>query len=308
MTRYIIRRLLQFIPVILIATLIVYALVFAIPGDPIRALAGDRPMSDAVRETLREQYNLDDPFMVQYAKYVWGIITAADFGTTFNGRPVTDIITQRLPVTATLALVTFIIQGVMGIIAGILAALYRDRFFDRFVQVSTVAMVALPTLVIGFLLQLVFGLNLGLFPIAGANDGIASYVLPALTMASVSTGILARLVRGELLDSLKSDYVRTATAKGMKRSRVIGRHGLRNSLIPAVTFIGADLASMLGGSIVVETIFNLPGLGEQVYRSILGQEGTVVVGVVTLFVIFFVVINLIVDLIYGLLDPRIRYE
>ena len=308
MTRYIIRRLLQFVPVILISTLIVYALVFAIPGDPIRALAGDRPMSDAVRETLREQYNLDDPFLIQYFKYIAGIITTLDFGSTFNGRPVTDIIEQRLPVTATLALVTFVIQSIMGIIAGILAALYRDRFFDRFVQVSTVAMVALPTLVIGFLLQLVFGLNLGWFPIAGVNDGISSYILPALTMAAVSTGILARLVRSELLDSLKSDYVRTATAKGMKRTRVITRHGLRNSLIPAVTFIGADLASMLGGSIIVETIFNLPGLGQQVFASIQGQEGTVVVGIVTLFVLFFVVINLIVDLLYGLLDPRIRYE
>ncbi|MCH8559775.1 MULTISPECIES: ABC transporter permease [unclassified Nesterenkonia] len=308
MTRYIIRRLLQFIPVILISTLIVYALVFAIPGDPIRALAGDRPMSDAVRETLREQYNLDDPFLVQYFKYIWGIVTALDFGSTFNGRPVTDIIEQRLPVTATLALVTLVIQTIMGVIAGILAALYRDRFFDRFVQVSTVAMVALPTLVIGFLLQLIFGLNLGWFPIAGINNGITSYILPALTMAAVSTGILARLVRSELLDSLKSDYVRTATAKGMKRTRVITRHGLRNSLIPAVTFIGADLASMLGGSIIVETIFNLPGLGQQVFNSIQGQEGTVVVGIVTLFVLFFVVINLIVDLLYGLLDPRIRYE
>ncbi|MBE1514204.1 ABC transporter permease [Nesterenkonia halotolerans] len=308
MTRYIIRRLLQFIPVIVISTLLVYALVFAMPGDPIRALAGDRPMSDAVRETLREQYNLDDPFFVQYAKYLWGIITAGDFGTTFNGRPVTELITQRLPVTATLALVTFVIQSIMGIIAGILAALYRDRFFDRFVQVATVTMVALPTLVIAFLMQLVFGLNLGLFPIAGINDGLISYILPALAMASVSTGILARLVRSELLDSLSSDYVRTATAKGMKRSRVVTRHGLRNSLIPAVTFIGADLASMMAGSIVVETIFNLPGLGEQVYRSIQGQEGTVVVGIVTLFVIFFVLINLIVDVLYGLLDPRIRYE
>ncbi|WP_218220471.1 ABC transporter permease [Nesterenkonia sp. Act20] len=308
MTRYIIRRLLQFVPVILISTLIVYALVFAMPGDPIRALAGDRPMSDAVRETLREQYNLDDPFFVQYAKYLWGIISAGDFGTTFNGRPVSDLIAQRLPVTATLALVTFVIQTIMGIIAGILAALYRDRFFDRFVQVATVTMVALPTLVIAFLMQLVFGLNLGLFPIAGINDGLISYILPALAMASVSTGILARLVRSELLDSLTSDYVRTATAKGMKRTRVVTRHGLRNSLIPAVTFIGADLASMMAGSIVVEAIFNLPGLGEQVYRSIQAQEGTVVVGIVTLFVIFFVLINLIVDILYGLLDPRIRYE
>ena len=169
-------------------------------------------------------------------------------------------------------------------------------------------MVALPTLVIGFLLQLTFGLNLGIFPIAGNREGLVSYILPALTMAAVSTAMIARLLRGELLDALKSDYVRTATAKGLKRSRVVGRHGLRNSLIPIVTFMGADLAVMLGGTIIVESIFNLPGLGEQVVRSIQAQEGTVVVGIVTLFVLFFVLINLIVDLLYGLLDPRIRYE
>ncbi|WP_336581882.1 ABC transporter permease [Nesterenkonia sp. PF2B19] len=196
----------------------------------------------------------------------------------------------------------------IGIIAGALAAIYRDRFIDRLVQVSTVVVVALPVIAIGFLLQLVFGLNLGWFPIAGAREGLVSFVLPGLTMAAVSTAMVARLLRGELMDALHSDYVRTATAKGMKRGRVVGRHAMRNSLIPVVTFLGADLATMMGGSIVVESIFNLPGLGNQVFQSIQAQEGTVVVGIVTLFVMFFVVVNLVVDLLYGLLDPRIRYE
>ncbi len=308
MTRYIIRRLLQFIPVVIISTLVVYAMVFLMPGDPIRALGGDRPMSEAVQATLREQYNLDDPFLLQYGKYLWGIFTAGDFGTTFQGRPVLDIIEQRLPVTLQLAAVTFVIQGVLGIIAGVLAAIYKDRFIDRLVQVSTVVVVALPTIAIAFLLQLAFGLNLGWFPIAGAGDGLYSFILPGLSMAAVSTCMIARLLRSELLEALQSDYVRTATAKGLTRSRVIGRHGMRNSMIPVVTFMGADLATMMGGTIVVETIFNLPGIGEQVFRSIQTQEGSVVVGIVTLMVLFFVVINLIVDLLYGLLDPRIRYE
>lgn len=308
MTGYVIRRMLQFIPVVIVATLIVYGMVFLMPGDPIRALAGDRPMSDAVQEQLREQYNLNDPFLVQYGKYIWGVFTAGDFGTTFQGRPVADIIQQRLPVTLTLAAVTFVIQGVIGVIAGILSAIYRDRFIDRLVQVSTVIVVALPVLAIAFLLQLVFGLNLGWFPIAGTQAGLISYVLPGFAMASVSTAMIARLLRTELIEALQSDYVRTATAKGLKRGRVITRHGLRNSMIPIVTFMGADLATMIGGSIIVESIFNLPGLGEQVFRSIQAQEGTVVVGIVTLFVIAFVVINLIVDLLYAALDPRIRYD
>lgn len=308
MTGYIIRRLLQFIPVILAATLIVYAMVFLMPGDTIRALAGDRPMSPQVQERLREQYNLNDPFLVQYAKYMWGVFTQADFGTTFQGRPVLDIVKQGLPVTATLALVAFSFQAVIGIIAGILAAVYKDSFLDRLVQVSLVIVVALPTLAIAFLLQLTFGLNLGWFPIAGTREGLVSYVLPGIVLGAVSTGIVARMLRSELIEALQSDYVRTATAKGLKRSRVVTRHGLRNSLIPVVTFLGADLATMLGGAIVVETVFNLPGIGGQVFRSITAQENTVVVGIVTLMVLFYVVMNLIVDLVYALLDPRIRYD
>lgn len=308
MTGYIIRRLLQFIPVVIVATLIVYAMVFLMPGDPIRALGGDRPMSDQVQAQLRDQYNLDDPFLLQYGKYMWGVFTQGDFGTTFQGRPVLDIIQQGLPVTLTLAAVAFVFQAVIGCIAGILAAVYKDSFIDRFVQVSLVIAVALPTLAIAFLLQLTFGLNLGWFPIAGTADGFVSYILPGIVLAAVSTGIVARMLRSELIEALQSDYVRTATAKGMKRSRVVTRHGLRNSLIPVVTFLGADLATMMGGAIVVESIFNLPGLGGQVFRSIQAQENTIVVGIVTLFVLFYVVVNLLVDLLYAVLDPRIRYD
>lgn len=308
MTGYIIRRLLQFIPVVIAATLIVYAMVFLIPGDPIRALGGDRPMSPQVQEALREQYNLNDPFLVQYAKYMWGVFTQADFGTTFQGRPVLDMIQQGLPITLTLAAVAFCFQAVFGIIAGILAAVFRDSFIDRLIQVSLVVVVALPTLAIAFLLQLIFGLNLGWFPIAGDREGLISYILPGIVLAAVSTGIVARMLRSELIEALQSDYVRTATAKGMKRSRVVTRHGLRNSLIPVITFLGADLATMMGGTIVVESVFNLPGLGGQVFRSIQAQENTVVVGIVTLMVLFFVVINLLVDLLYAVLDPRIRYD
>lgn len=308
MTGYIIRRLLQFIPVVIAATLIVYAMVFLMPGDPIRALSGDRPMSPQVQEALRDQYNLNDPFLVQYGKYMWGVFTQADFGTTFQGRPVLDMIQQGLPITATLALVAFCFQAVIGIIAGILAAVYRDSFIDRVIQVSLVVVVALPTLAIAFLLQLTFGLNLGWFPIAGNREGLVSYILPGIVLGAVATGIVARMLRSELIEALQSDYVRTATAKGMKRSRVVTRHGLRNSLIPVVTFLGADLATMMGGAIVVESVFNLPGLGGQVFRSIQAQENTVVVGIVTLMVLFYVVINLLVDLMYAMLDPRIRYD
>ncbi len=307
MTRYIFRRLLQFFPVIIFATFLIFAMVFAIPGDPIRARGGDRPLPDAVVESLRDEYNLDDPLIIQYLKYLGGVVTG-DFGTTFQGRPVTDIIAQRLPVTLNLALLATAMQTVIGIVAGTLAAIYQDRFIDRLVQVTTVIVVSIPVLAIAFFAQLLFGLELGWFPIAGANDGFMSYVLPAFVLASVSLALIARLLRNSLVESLNSDYIRTATAKGLTRSRVVVVHGMRNALIPVVTFIGADLATMLGGAIITETVFNLPGLGNQVFQSIQAQEGTVVVGLITLMVLFFVVVNLLVDIAYAFLDPRIRYE
>ena len=307
MGRYVIRRLLQFIPVTIIATFLVFALVFAIPGDPIRALAGDRPLPPHVVEGIRAQYNLDDPVLLQYAKW-FGNVLQGDFGSTFNGRPVADIIAQRLPITLNLAVVAFVMQTILGILAGILAAVRQNGFIDNLVQVSTVVLVAIPTLAMAFLMQVVFGLQLGWFPVAGIGQGWYSYLLPGAALASVSTAMAARLVRTTLVENLHADYVRTATAKGMRRSRVIGRHALRNSLIPVVTFLGADLGSMMGGTIIIEGIFNIPGLGGEVFRAIRAQEGTVVVGIVTLFVIFFVVINLIVDILYAYLDPRIRYE
>lgn len=307
MSRYVIRRILQFIPVVLAATFIVYALVFAIPGDPIRALSGDRPMSEAVQQVLQDRYNLNDPLIVQYGKYMLGVMQG-DFGTTFSGRPVGDIITQRLPVSLRLALVAFIIQTIIGVIAGILAAVRPGRFIDRLVQVSTVVLVAIPVLVFAFLTQVLFGLHLGWFPVAGIGQGWYSYLLPGIALASVSMALIARLLRTSLIENLRADYVRTATAKGLPRSRVVGRHALRNSLIPVVTFLGVDLGAMLSGTVIIEGIFNLPGLGGEVFRAIRAQEGTVVVGIVTLFVLFFVVANLVVDILYAYLDPRIRYE
>ncbi|AYY12793.1 ABC transporter permease [Actinobacteria bacterium YIM 96077] len=307
MKRYVIRRLLQFLPVVIGATFIIFALVFAIPGDPIRALSGDRPLSDAVQETLRERYNLNDPLLIQYGKYMLGLLQG-DFGTTFSGRPVNDIIVQRVPVSIRLAVSALVIQGVIGGLAGILAALRRQGFVDSLVQVSTTVLVAIPTLVLGMIGQVVFGLHLGWFPIAGIDQGWYSYILPGAMLASTSMALVARLLRTSLLENLRADYVRMATAKGLSRTRVVGRHALRNSLIPVVTFLGADLGTMLSGTVIIEGIFNLPGLGREVFRGIQQQEGTVVVGIVTLFVLVFVTLSLVIDLLYAYLDPRIRYD
>jgi ABC-type dipeptide/oligopeptide/nickel transport system permease component len=306
MTRFVIRRLLLTIPVLLGASLLIYAMVYALPGDPVRALAGDRPLSASVQAQIRADYNLDDSFPVQYGKYLWGLLHG-DFGKDFSGRPVLETIAQRLPVTVRLTIVAVVFETLFGVTAGILASLRRNSFFDNLVLISTTMLVSIPVFVLGFLAQFTFGFKLGWFPIAGIADGWFSYLLPGLVLASLSMAYVARLTRSAMLESFSADYVRTARAKGVGRTRIVLRHVFRNSLIPIVTFIGADIGSLLGGAIVTESVFNLPGLGRAIFDAVRSQQGPVVVGIVTLMVFFYIFFNLIADVLYAVIDPRIRY-
>jgi oligopeptide transport system permease protein len=307
MARYIARRLLLAIPVLVGASFLIFAMVFALPGDPIRALGGERPLAPAVQEQLREEYNLDDPLVIQYAKYVGGL-AQGDFGTDFSGRPVSEIIQQRLPVTIKLAVTALVFEAIFGLIAGILAGIRNKSFFDSLVLVSTTLLVSIPSFVLGFIAQYVFGLRLGLFPIAGLNDGLHSYLLPGFVLGALSLAYIARLTRTSLVENLRNDYVRTAKAKGLTPTSVVGKHTLRNSLIPVITYLGVDLGTLMSGAIITEGIFNIPGLGRAVFDAIRSQEGSVVVGIVTLFVLVYILFNLLVDVLYAALDPRIRYE
>ena len=307
MGRYLIRRTLQIIPVFVGTTFIIFALVFTIPGDPIRALAGERPLAESTYHELRDRYNLDDPLLVQYGKYMGGLVQG-DFGSDFRGREVTDIMAERFPVTVRLTLFAFAFELVLGLLAGVLAGLRRGSFVDNLVLVTTVAVVSIPVFVLGFTAQILFGVKLGWLPIAGLYQGWTSYLLPGMVLGALSLAYVARLTRTSLVENLRADYVRTATAKGMPRSRVVGRHALRNSLIPVVTFLGVDLGALMGGAIVTEGIFNIPGVGQQVFLSIQQQESTVVVGIVTALVLVFILANLLVDVLYAVLDPRIRYD
>jgi ABC-type dipeptide/oligopeptide/nickel transport system permease component len=317
MGRYTARRVLQMIPVFLGATLLLYAMVYLIPGDPIRALFGERQVAESTIVELRNRYNLDDPFFVQYGKYMglvpddedgWSGVLQGDFGQDFRGRPVIDIVSQRFPPTLRLAIGAVIVESVIGVLAGIVAAIRRRSFWDSLVLVSTTFLVAVPLFVSASVAQLLFGLRLGWFPIAGLNNGAMSYVLPIIMLASISLAYAARLTRTSMVENSRTDYVRTARAKGLHTQRVIGRHVLRNSLIPVVTFLGVDFGNLLGGAIITETIFNIPGIGRAVFESVNQREGAVVVGIVTLLVLVYLIANLIVDLLYGVLDPRIRYE
>ncbi len=307
MGRYVARRLLLTIPVLIGASFLIFAMVYALPGDPIRALGGDRPLSPAVVAQLRDDFNLNDPLGIQYVKYI-GDLLQGDFGTAFNGRPVLDTITRALPVTVKLTLVAVAFEIVIGLVAGVLAGIRRNGYFDNLVLVSTTIIVSVPILVLAFVSQYLFGLKLGLFPISGNREGLYSYLLPGLVLASGSLAYVARLTRTSVAENMRADYVRTARAKGLPQRTVILRHTLRNSLIPVVTFIGADIGSLLGGAIVTESVFNLPGIGREVFDSVRAQEGAVVVGIVTLMVVFFIFFNLVVDVLYAVLDPRIRYD
>jgi ABC-type dipeptide/oligopeptide/nickel transport system permease component len=305
--RYLIRRVLQFIPVFFGATFLIFALVFLMPGDPIRALSGDKPLAPEVVQALQERYHLDEPFYKQYAIYITNVFQG-DFGTDFRGRPVSDYLRDRLPVTIRLALLAFGFEVIIGLTAGVVAGVRKGKFFDSLVLVSTLVVIAIPIFVLGFIGQIVFGVKLGWFPISGYREGWYSLMLPALVLASLSLAYVARLSRTSLVENLRADYVRTAKAKGLSTKRVIGIHTLRNSLIPVVTYLAVDLGALMGGAIITETIFNLPGIGRAVFDAARAQEGAVVIGIATFLVVVYMVANLLVDVLYGVLDPRIRYD
>lgn len=301
-------------------TFLIFAGVFALAGDPIRALSGDRPISPAAVDQLRDEYNLDDPLLVQYGKYMGvvrdddtgefsGVLTG-DFGVTLarSPQPVSEVLADKIPVSARLAIFAFSIEAVIGILAGVLAALRKDSFLDTLVKVSTVFVISIPVFVLALIAQYTFGVELGILPVAGIQDGFRSYIMPAFILAAISLAYIARLTRTSVVENLRADYVRTAKAKGLKPSRVVGIHTLRNSMIPVVTFLAVDLGALMGGAIITETIFNIPGVGREVYDGVIRQDGALVVGIVTFLIIVYMIANLLVDFLYAVLDPRIRYE
>lgn len=307
MVMFTLRRFLQLIPVFFGATLLVYFLVFATPGDPIAALSGGKPMAPAVEAALRAQYNLDQPFWVQYGLYLKNLVTL-NLGQTFSGQEVSAVIGRAYPVTARLAIMALVFEAVFGILFGVIAGLRKGKFFDATVLVASLIVIAVPTFVLGFVLQLVVGVKLGWArPTVSGTAPWNELILPAMVLGLVSLAYVIRLTRTSIGENMDADYVRTATAKGLTRRRVVVVHILRNSLIPVVTFLGADLGSLMGGAIVTEGIFNVPGVGNLLYKAILKGESATVVAVVGILVIVFVLANLIVDLLYAWLDPRIRY-
>ncbi|MCF3964192.1 ABC transporter permease [Streptomyces fuscigenes] len=306
MGRYVIRRLLQMIPVFIGTTLLIFVMVNVL-GDPIQGLCGDKACDPATEAQLRSEFGLDKPLWQQYLTYM-GHLFEGNFGTAFNGQPVIDLIGTAFPVTIRLTIIAIIFEIIIGIALGVLTGLRRGSPSDTTVLLLTLVVISVPTFVTGLVAQLLFGVKWNLIqPSVSPDAPFDQLVLPGLVLASVSLAYVTRLTRTSIAENRRSDYVRTATAKGLPRRRVIVRHLLRNSLIPVVTFIGTDIGGLMGGAIVTERIFNIHGVGFQLYQGILRQNSQTVVGFVTVLVLVFLVANLLVDLLYAVLDPRIRY-
>lgn len=307
MGQYILRRLLQMIPVIVGSTFLIYALVFALPGNPAEGRCGERPCSAAYIAKFSAEYHLDKPLLVQYSLYL-GKLLQGDLGTNFYGNKVADELLLRYPTTLKLAVIALAFEIVLGITAGVLAGIRRGKFIDNLVLVSTLFVISIPIFVIGGVLQLVLGIRLELFPVTATQGTWFQLVMPGFVLGVTSVAYVSRLTRTSLVENLRSDYVRTAKAKGLTPTRTVAVHTLRNSLIPVITFIGADFGGLMGGAIITERIFNINGVGGFIFRSIHQQDGVSVVGAVVCLVVIFLVMNLLVDLLYGVLDPRITND
>jgi ABC-type dipeptide/oligopeptide/nickel transport system permease component len=308
MLYFILRRIVQILPVVIGVTLILFILMYVLPEDPAKLILQKGATPEALAN-LRAKMGIDKPIYVQYWRYIKQL-AKGDLGTSYRyRRSVNSILGEHYPYSIKLAFAAIIIEIILGIFTGIISAIKKYSFWDILATISTTLLVCIPVYWLGMVMQVIFGLKLGWLPMSGYGDGsIRYYILPALALASVSTAFIARMMRSTMLESLSNDYIVTAYAKGLSQFKVIGKHALKNALIPVVTLIGLDLGSLMGGAILTETVFNWPGVGRAVYLAILQRDAPVVIGGTIVLVMIFVIMNLFVDILYAWLDPRIRFE
>lgn len=306
MYQYIMRRLLLTIPVVIGVSLIVFSIIRLLPGDPARALAGVNATPEYIQQ-VRDRYGLDDPIHVQYGNFMSGLVTG-DLGvSTFSRRPVTTEIGERFPRTLTLASISLLIATVVGVSAGIVSATRRNSIFDNASMFVALVGVAAPVFWLALMLQLLFAVQLRWLPATGMGS-VRHLILPSITLGMASAALMARITRSSMLDVLKQDFITTARSKGLAERVVIYKHALKNALIPVVTVLGLQFGILLGGAVLTETVFAWPGVGRLLVDAILRRDYPVVQGTVMLLAFLFVIINLVVDVIYAFLDPRIHYQ
>jgi peptide/nickel transport system permease protein len=306
MTRYLIRRLLLTIPVMLGVATLVFALIHLVPGDPAQAMLGETaPQADVLK--LRHSLGLDQPLLTQYRTFMTGL-ARGDLGTSFRyNTPVTAQIREKLPNTATLAVAAMCFAIAFAIPLGILAAVFRGTFIDHAAMTVALAGISMPNFWLGPLLAIVFAVRLGWLPVSGTG-GLSHLILPAVTLGAALSAILARMTRASVLEELRELYVLAARARGLSGMRAVVKHAFRNSLIPIVTIIGLQFGAVLTGTIITETIFAWPGLGRLLIQAISFRDYPLVQGCILFISITYVAMNLLTDLTYGFLDPRIRFD
>ncbi|MBQ6013135.1 MAG: ABC transporter permease [Firmicutes bacterium] len=304
MWKYILKRIIALIPVIIGVTLIVYFIMSLAPGDPATTILGDQATPEAIAQ-LREEMGLNDPIIVQYARYMFNL-ARGDMGTSYKTKkPVSIEVFSRFPATAKLSLVAVTFSTLLAIPLGMLAAVKQNSFFDGFSMIIALLGISMPIFWFGVLEQLLFSLKLGWLPSSG-NDYWYSIILPAVALGFHNVASVARITRSSMLEVIRQDYIRTARSKGVPYGTVIKRHALRNALIPTVTVLGIQIGALLAGSTLTETVFAWPGMGRFMITSISGRDIPSVLGCIIIFTLCFSVVNLIVDLAYGFIDPRIK--
>ena len=313
MLSYILRRILSTLPVMGIVALFVFSLLYIAPGDPAVMIAGDQATPEDV-ERIRQGLGLDRPFLVQFGSWLWHILHG-DLGTSiFTNLPVSALIAQRIEPTLSLMLLTLVLTILIAVPLGVVAAWKAGSWVDRTIMAFAVFAFSLPVFVVGYVLAYVFALQFEWLPVQGytpLSNGVwpwlQNLILPAMALGSVYTALIARITRASMLEVLQQDYVRTARAKGLDQSSILFIHALKNAAVPIVTVIGIGIALLIGGSIVTESVFAIPGLGRLTIDAILRRDYPVIQGIVLLFSFVYVLVNLMVDVIYTLVDPRIRY-
>ncbi|MEP6782047.1 MAG: nickel ABC transporter permease [Acidobacteriota bacterium] len=306
MLRYFVQRVLLAIPVLIGVATLVFSLIHLVPGDPAQAMMGDGAAPQDVAE-LRKNLGLDQPLLTQYGSFL-GHAIKGDLGVSFRtGQPVTQMVMERMPATAELAIAAMLVAIVIAIPLGVVAAVYRGSAVDYSAMTFALAGVSIPNFWLGPLLAIVFSVELGWLPVSGRGT-FAHLVLPAISLGLALAAILARMTRASLLDELNELYVRAARARGVSRAAAITTHALRNSMVPLLTIIALQFGAVLTGAVITETIFAWPGIGRLLIQSIGFRDYPMVQGCILLIAVTYVTVNLITDLMYGVLDPRIRYE
>ncbi|MCD7819011.1 MAG: ABC transporter permease subunit [Lachnospiraceae bacterium] len=306
MLRYAVKRIINTIPLLLVISFLVFMFIHMIPGDAARLVAGKEATSYEV-EIVREQLGLDKPLLTQYITYMKGLVTLDLGNSIYNGATVLDTIAPRFLPTIQLTALAILWSVIIGMLLGILAAVNRGGILDYVCMVTAISGISAPQFWLGLMLIQVFSVGLGLFPVSGLSTW-QSYVLPSFTMGCGVMAIIARFTRSSMLENLKEDYIRTARAKGLRESLVILRHAFKNSLIQVVTVVGLQIGGLLTGSVMVESVFAINGLGRLLVTSIGNRDYKVVQALLMFYSLEYIIINLVVDLLYGVLNPKIRYE